>query len=161
MNLIVACSENGVIGRDGQMPWHLPRDLRHFRATTWGGAVLMGRRTHEDIGRALPGRENIVLSRRPLLLPGVRVAASLEEALRLAGPREVFIIGGGELYRQTLARARRLHLTRVHAEVAGDTHFPALGPEWREVSAEFHPADEENPLALTFFCYEREPSHAL
>ena len=74
MNLIVACSENGVIGRDGQMPWHLPRDLRHFRATTWGGAVLMGRRTHEAIGRTLPGRENIVLSRQPLALPGVRVA---------------------------------------------------------------------------------------
>ena len=158
--LIAAVAENGVIGRDGQLPWRLSADLRRFRELTMGHAVIMGRRTWESIGRPLPGRRMIVISRQPgYRAAGVDVVGSFEEARRLAeqgGGDEAFIIGGGEIYRQALAVVDRLHLTRVHAAVDGDAHFPAFdASDWRLTTAQRHAADEKNELSYSFEIYER------
>jgi dihydrofolate reductase len=137
--LVVAAAANGVIGRDGAMPWHLPEDLKRFKRMTVGHAVVMGRRTFEAIGRPLPGRHNIVLTRdRAFRADGVTVAPNLAEAIAAAGldPRArdeaIFVIGGGEIYALALPIATRVELTRVHATPEGDTFFPPLDPrEWR------------------------------
>ena len=158
-SLIVARARNGVIGKDNGMPWHLPADLAHFKRTTTGCPVIMGRRTWESIGRALPGRRNIVVSRTPrYLAPGAEVVSSLEEAWRaVAGANEAFVIGGAQLYAQALREADRIYLTDIAGEVAGDTLFPALVPgEWRESLLGEHPADEKNPHALRFLLLERQ-----
>lgn len=135
--LIAAVAENGVIGRAGGLPWHLPEDLRHFRRVTTGHAIIMGRRTWESIGRPLPKRRNIVVSRRLAEAPpGVELARDLDEALRMARQtdREPIVIGGAALYAAALPRATRLYLTEVHRRVEGDTYFPAFDRgEWREV----------------------------
>lgn len=153
--IVAAMAENRVIGREGGMPWHLPADLKHFKAVTMQHPIVMGRRTYESIGRALPGRTNIVIThRRDYTAPGCRIAGSLDEALTgLEG--EVMIIGGGEIYRQALPRTSRIHLTLIHTRVDGDTTFPELGPEWVEVEREERPADERNPYALSFLRLER------
>ena len=124
--LVAAVAENGVIGRDGALPWHLPADLAHFKRVTWGHPILMGRRTFAVIGRALPGRRNIVLTSNPnFVAPGVETAASLKQALSLAGDvPQIMVIGGAELYRAALPLARRIYLTRVHARIEGDAFFP-------------------------------------
>lgn len=158
LSLIVAASENGVIGRAGGMPWHLPADLGHFRRTTMGKPIIMGRRTFESIGRALPGRRNIVVSRRGAFArAGIEAAASLAGALALAGDApEVMVTGGAALYRAALPGARRIYLTRVHANVEGDTYFPELAEdEWRELSRERRAPDEKNPCAVSFIVLER------
>lgn len=158
LSLIAAASENDVIGAHGALPWKMPSDLKRFRALTSGHTVIMGRKTYESIGRALPKRRNIVITRQPDFAPeGCEIVHSLDEALALvADEEEVFIIGGGEIYRQALPAARRIHLTRVHASVEGDTTFPALPPsEWRETGREEHAPDAENPFAFTFLTYER------
>ena len=156
ISLIAAVARNGVIGREGRLPWRLPDDLARFRDLTIGHHVLMGRRTHESIGRPLPGRTNLVLSRDPAYAaPGCRLARSIDEALgeaREAGETEIFVIGGASVYRSTLPIASRLYLTRVEADVPGDVRFPEIDPrQWREVEREDHPADErhEHPFAFT------------
>jgi dihydrofolate reductase len=157
--LIVAASENNVIGRKGAMPWRLPADLAHFKRTTMGKQIVMGRRTFEAIGRALPGRRNIVVTRRTnVQADGIQITPSLEGALVLAGDApEVMIIGGGELYRTALPLAQRIYLTRVQATITGDTVFPELNAEeWREVSREERAADDKNPYALSFLVLERK-----
>jgi len=158
ISLIAAVTDNGVIGRGGGMPWHLPADLAHFKRTTQGKPIVMGRKTFEAIGRPLPGRRNIVVSRRSGFAPaGVETAGSLADALALAGDaEEVMVIGGGELYREALPLARRLYLTRIHAAIEGDTRFPELDPaDWRETGREERPADERNDHALSFVTLER------
>jgi dihydrofolate reductase len=158
LSLVVAASENDVIGRDNALPWHLPADLKHFKAITMGKPIVMGRKTYESIGRPLPGRLNIVISRnRALQIPGVDVVGSFDEALARAGDApEVAVIGGAELFRSALPLARRIYLTRVHANVAGETKFPALDlRQWREVDRSHHPADERHAYAMTFSTFER------
>lgn len=155
VSLIAAVAENGTIGRDGTLPWSLPADLRHFKALTTGHHVVMGRRTHDSIGRALPDRVNLVLTSRPdTIAPGCRPVASLDEALaiaRAAGESETFVIGGAALYALALPFAQRVHLTRVAAVVDGDVFFPPLDPElWRETAREERPADDRNAYALAF-----------
>lgn len=138
LSIIVARARNGVIGRDNALPWHLPEDLRHFRATTLGHPVVMGRHTFESIGRPLPGRRNIVLSRDPgWSASGCERAGSLDEAMALcAGQPEVFVIGGAQVYRDALEHADRLIVTEVDVDVEGDARFPAPDPlQWRVVDA--------------------------
>jgi dihydrofolate reductase len=161
ISIIVALAENGVIGSDNRLPWHLPDDLKRFKALSLGKPIVMGRRTFESIGRALPGRTNIVVSRRPgLAIEGTVVAQSLDAALAAAGSApEVVIIGGAEIFRQALPRTDVIHLTRVHARVAGDVVFPDLDPgEWREIALEHHTADERHQYAFTFVTLQRVAS---
>jgi dihydrofolate reductase len=159
VSCIAAVAENGVIGRDGALPWRLPADLKHFRRTTWGHTVVMGRKTWESVGRPLPGRRSIVITgRRGYEVPeGVRIARSLDEALMMsAGEGEVFVVGGSSLYREALPRADRLYLTRVKAAPDGDVHFPPFAPEeWDLVEREVRPADESNPHDLEFLLYAK------
>jgi dihydrofolate reductase len=155
MTLIVAASENGVIGRDGDLPWRLPADLAHFKQVTMGKPVVMGRKTWESIGRPLPGRTNIVLSRQPgYEAKGCRVVGSLGEAILIGsaeGAEELMVIGGEALYAETLPVADRILLTRVHAVLDGDTHFPALDQDaWTVTAVERHEADERNDYAYSF-----------
>jgi len=161
ISLIVAASENNAIGKGGKLPWHLPDDLRRFKELTMGHPIIMGRKTHESIGRALPNRRNIVITRQKgLILEGCDVVGSLKEALNAAQtPQplvEVFVIGGGEIYQQALPLANKIYFTRVHAEVNGDTFFPEISKDkWEQVDAERHEADSENPYAFTFLVYEK------
>jgi dihydrofolate reductase len=151
--LVAAMARGQVIGREGGMPWHLPADLAHFKAVTLGHPVIMGRRTWDSIGRALPGRRNLVISRRSPSLPdGVECHGSLDQALAAcSGESAVMIIGGGEIYRQALPQASRLVLTLIDAEIDGDTHFPAVDwARWRVTRHRSRPADEANPYALQF-----------
>lgn len=157
---MVAMARNRVIGRDGGLPWHLPEDLRRFKALTLGHPLVMGRRTYESIGRPLPGRRSLVLSRRPDYAPaGVEVVPSLQEALqRLAESEEVFVIGGAEVYALALPRADRVWLTLVEADVDGDVLFPPLPSDlWRLTSEELHGADERHRWAMRFQLWERQP----
>jgi dihydrofolate reductase len=157
LTAVVAVAQNGVIGREGGLPWHLPADLKHFKAMTMGRPVLMGRRTFDSIGKALPGRRNLVVTRRPLDVPGVEAVGSIDEALaRVADAPEVAIIGGAQVWRDTLPRIGRIYLTRVHADVEGDTHFPELDPvQWREVERWEQAADELNAHPMTFITLDR------
>lgn len=158
VSLIVAADERGGIGRDGGLPWHLPDDLKRFKSLTMGKPIVMGRRTWDSIGRPLPGRRSLVVSRqRGLEIPGAEVANSLEDALNIAGDvPEVCIIGGSELYRAALPRADLVHLTRVHATVAADTFLPPLDPaDWEQVSCERYPADERHAHAVSFITLRR------
>ena len=158
LSLIAALAENRVIGRDNALPWRLPADLKRFRRLTTGHAVVLGRKNYESIGRPLPDRRNIIVTRnRAYAAPGCDVVHSLEAALQLAAnDSEIFIIGGAELYQQTLSRADRLYLTLVHATVAGDTFFPAFhAGDWREVERERHAADAQHAYAFSFVTYER------
>lgn len=154
---VVAASDNDVIGRDNALPWHLPADLAYFRRVTMGKPMLMGRKTFESIGRPLPGRRNLVLSRGGFSAPGVESVATIEEALqRVTGAPELMIIGGAELFRLAMPRMDHLHLTRVHTSVEGDILLPPMAPgEWRELHRADHPADERNAFALTFIEMER------
>jgi dihydrofolate reductase len=156
--LIVALARNRVIGRDNRLPWHLPADLRFFKRTTMGKPLLMGRRTWESIGRPLPGRRMIVLSRDPAYqTPGCAVARSLDEALEVAGAvPEIMVIGGASLYAQTLPLAERLYLTCVDADVPGDAWFPEWDErDWRRVWEEPHLADNEHAWPCRFQRWER------
>jgi dihydrofolate reductase len=151
-------AENRVIGRNDALPWHLPADLKRFKALTMGHAVIIGRKTFDAIGRVLPGRRWVVLTRDTgWHRPGVEVARDLEGAVAaLAGEREVFVAGGGEVYARALERADRLYVTAIHADVEGDTQFPALDlSRWRLVEDERHEADEQHAFAYSFRRYER------
>ncbi len=158
ISLIVAVSENGVIGRDGDLPWRLSDDLKRFKAVTLGKPVIMGRKTWDSIGRPLPGRQNIVITRsKHFEADGCAVVDSPERAIAAAGDAdEIMVIGGGEIYRRFIDKANRLYVTRVRASVDGDTRFPDIDEEvWREVSAEHHPADEKNDHAFDVLLYVR------
>lgn len=165
--LIVAATRNQVIGRDNAMPWHLPDDLRYFKARTLGKPVIMGRKTWESLGRPLPGRLNIVVSRQDgLQLEGAEVFADLPAAIERGqhwaqeqGVDEVMLIGGGQLYHQALAQASRVYLTRIEVELEGDTWFPQLPfDEWQRVDAQPQPEQDGQP-AYTFEVWERrEPA---
>jgi dihydrofolate reductase len=158
VSIVVAAAENGVIGSANRLPWRLPDDLKRFKALTMGKPVVMGRRTWESIGRPLPGRTNIVVSRQAgLQLDGCTVVESLEQAFA-AGARfpEVMVIGGAEIYRQALASTTTVHLTRVHARVAGDVYFPELAAaDWVQTDVQFHPADERHEHAFSFVTLQR------
>lgn len=157
--LIAAVARNGVIGRDNQLPWRLPDELKHFKALTLGHPIVMGRKTWESLGRPLPGRDNVVITRqRDYAADGAIVVDSLTEARqRYAEAELVFVIGGGELYAQALPYADVLYLTEVMVEVAGDTRFPALPADtWHEVSRSHHPCDERHAHAFDFVEYRRE-----
>lgn len=158
ITLVAAMTRDRIIGHEGGMPWHLPADLEHFKAVTMGHPVIMGRRTFESIGRALPGRLNVVVSRgRPDLPEGVVLAASLDQALAtVSDAAEVMIIGGGEIYRQALELADRLELTLIGADIEGDTRFPAFAlADWQLVRMTARPADAANAHPLRFVSLER------
>jgi dihydrofolate reductase len=158
LSFVVAIADNGVIGSGGSLPWHLPADLKHFKALTIGKPVLMGRKTFESIGKTLVERQNIVLTRdRRWRAPDVTVAHTLDEAIRRAqSARELMVIGGAEIYRLCLPHCSRIYLTEVHGQFDGDTHFPELlTAEWRECEREDHPADERHAYAYSFRTLER------
>lgn len=144
--LVYARAANGVIGRDGTLPWHLPADLRHFKAMTTGKPMIMGRKTFDSFPAPLPGRRHIVLTRDiGWSTPGAEVAHSREEALALAGDGEIAVIGGAEVFALFAASADRVELTEIHADYPGDITMPPPGPDWRELHREEHPASEGKP----------------
>lgn len=167
VSIIAAVADNGVIGRAGGLPWRLPADLRAFKRLTMGHHVIMGRKTWASIGRPLPGRTMVVLTRDAgLVLPGAHVVHALPDALalaRAAGDTEAFVIGGAEVYERALPLADRLYLTRVHAQVEGDVRFPALpeaphephAAQWIEVAREDHAADEDHAHPFSLCTLER------
>jgi dihydrofolate reductase len=157
ISLIVAMGENRVIGVNNRMPWHLSADLKRFRQITMGKPIIMGRRTHESIGRPLPGRKNIVLtSDRNYAAPGCTVVHGLVEALREAGAEEAMVIGGSSLYRDFLPKADRIYLTLIHREFEGDTFFPEFDPkDWREIERLDVDSDPESGLSYSFVILER------
>ena len=158
ISIVVAVASNGVIGREGGLPWHLPDDLKRFKSITMGKPLIMGRATHESIGRALPGRQNIVVTRqRGYVAEGCDVVSSPGDALRAAGDAdEVMVIGGGDIYAQFLRRTDRIHLTRVDTDVNGDTFFPPLDPaEWQVLEREEFPAGEGREYGFTYELLER------
>jgi dihydrofolate reductase len=164
ITLVVAIAENGVIGRDGDLPWRLSTDMKRFKATTMGKPVVMGRKTWESFPRRpLPGRHNIVITRdRTYDAEGADVASSLDEALQMAHANdaaEVAVIGGGQIYEQALPKADRLDVTHVLAVVEGDTRFPPIDPQtWYVVSEETHPVGEKDSHATRHVVYERRQS---
>lgn len=157
LSLIAAMANRRVIGRDNTLPWRLPEDLQHFKRTTLGKPVIMGRKTWESLGRPLPGRRNIVVSRNPDYLPvGGELASSLEAAMAAtADVDEAFVIGGADLYRQALPLAQRIYLTEIAGDYAGDAHFPEFSAgDWREVSRESHTSSDG--IAYAFVLYQRD-----
>lgn len=155
ISIIVAVDENGGIGFENQIPWHLPADLARFKKLTMGHHLLLGRKTYESIGSALPGRQMIILTRNPeFKAPDCLTAETIDDALKnaeKAGEKEVFIIGGAEIYREALPLADHLYLTLVHTSVEADTYFPEFEElDWSQVCSQDLPADEKNPLATTF-----------
>ena len=164
VSLVVAMAENRVIGRNNQLPWYLPEDLKYFKRVTMGKPIIMGRKTFESIGRPLPGRTNIVISRNPdYKAEGIRVVQSLDQALDLCeslavvdGGDEAMVIGGAELFEQALEYADRLFLTEVHAEVPGDTFFPEISAaQWSEIGRETFKAAGPNPYDYSFVILEK------
>ncbi len=160
LSLIVAADEHNVIGGGNKLLWKLPADMKHFRTLTTNHTIIMGRKTAESIGRALPNRRSIVVTRASSWkMEGCEVASSFDAALEAAGSGnsdEVIVIGGGEIYAQAMARADKIHFTRVHGTFEGDVFFPEIDPaQWKEMSREEHPADADNPYAYTFLTYEK------
>ncbi|MEK6806486.1 MAG: dihydrofolate reductase [Pseudomonadota bacterium] len=160
VEIVVAMDENNLIGRDGQLPWRLSDDLKRFKTLTLGKTVLMGRKTWDSLNpkmRPLPQRDNWVLTRdRAFAAPGGRVFHALDEVFAASPPDPLMVVGGADLYRQVMPQASRIHLTRVHARVAGDTHFPALdSAQWRETAREDHTADERHEYAFSFITLDR------
>jgi dihydrofolate reductase len=160
VSILVAVAENGVIGRAGKLPWHLGDDLQRFKQLTMGHTIVMGRKTWESIGRPLPGRRNIVISRQSAYLAaGAEVVGSFDDAIELAetaGESELFVIGGAEIYRLAMPRAERLYVTRVHAAVEGDTYLHDLpGSGWQVVESSDHAADAKNEYRFSFEVYKR------
>ena len=158
ISIVVAMDTKGVIGRDNGLPWHLPADLQHFKQTTMGKPILMGRKTHESIGRPLPGRTNIVITRDSgYRAAGCVVVNSIDAALAAAGDQdEIMVIGGADFYRQVLPRTDTIYLTRIHDSFDGDTCFPELNAaDWREVERSDHAADAKNPHDYSFIRLDR------
>jgi dihydrofolate reductase len=166
LSIVVAADEHNVIGDGKTLLWKLPADLAHFRRITEGHTVIMGRKTYESIGRPLPNRQNIIVTRRKNFAPkGCEIVSSINKAINLVSRtegNEAFVIGGGEIYRQVLPIVHTIYFTRVHGTFKGDVTFPILvEEEWKEVSREEHPADTKNSYAYTFLVYERasDPHH--
>lgn len=160
ISLVVAAATNNVIGKDGKMPWHLPNDMKHFKNVTWGMPIVMGRKTFDSLGKALPGRKNIVITRQQGWKADNTVAVkNIEDALFVAhetDAKEVMVIGGGEIYKALFDKAQRIYLTRVEAEPEGDTFFPVLVQgQWHLVSQKNHEADEKNAYNYSFQVWER------
>ncbi len=160
--LVVARAENGVIGKDGKLPWHLPADLKHFKQVTMGTPMIMGRKTFESLPGLLPGRRHIVLTRAPTWsAPGAETVASVDEAIRTADAERISVVGGAEIFDLFMPRATAIELTEVHLDAEGDTFMPAPDPaHWREVSREPHEAEEGHP-AYSFVRLERPLSPLL
>ncbi len=161
ISIIVAAAENNAIGKDNQLLWHLPNDLRFFKNTTWGMPVVMGRKTYESVGRLLPGRHNIIITTNTdYKVEGATVVHHLQQAQEAAaalGCKELFIIGGGEIYKQSLAITHQVHLTKVHTEIEGDTFFPALPEnEWALVQKNECYKDEKHAFDYSFELYQRK-----
>ena len=163
--LIAAFAQNRVVGINNTLPWHLPEDLKYFKRTTTGKAIIMGRKTYDSIGRPLPNRTNIVISRNSeLKIEGVKVVDSLQAAIDLAkevnfinGVEEVMVIGGASIYEEALPKADRLYITHVHAEVAGDAYFPEVDfSQWQEISRDDYAASESNPYDYSFVVYDNK-----
>ncbi|GAB3916489.1 dihydrofolate reductase [Larkinella terrae] len=162
ISLIAAVAENGVIGQDNELVWHLPDDFKYFKQTTSGHPVLMGRKTFESLGKPLPNRLNVVITRNPAFHPeGAVIVDSLEKAMeeaRKTGIAEAFVIGGAEIYRQAIASADRLYLTEVKASYEGDAKFPDFDKTvWQEISRRPHPADDRHAVPFDFVIWERKP----
>ncbi|MEF1256453.1 type 3 dihydrofolate reductase [Vibrio sp. M260112] len=157
ISMIAAMAHDRIIGKDNQMPWHLPADFAWFKRCTMGKPVIMGRKTYESIGRPLPGRENIVISRdASLVIEGVTTVTSIDEALSVAGDvEEVMIIGGGTIYQACLPKAQKLYVTHIDVQVDGDTQFPAWNDDFLEVHSEAYQADENNAYDMRFVVLER------
>ncbi|HEX7832863.1 MAG TPA: dihydrofolate reductase [Thermoanaerobaculia bacterium] len=160
LSILAALSTNGVIGRDNDIPWRQSTDLKRLKSMTLGHHVIMGRVTYDSVGKALPGRTNVVITRQDLAIPNVTVVHSLEDAIQVAaraGESEAFVLGGAEIYAQANHRADRMYLTRVHADVEGDTFFPEFDDvsEWHLVDAEHFEADEQNQYPYSFLTYDR------
>jgi len=168
LSLIVAKAANGCIGRDNKLPWYLPGDLKYFKQATFGKPIIMGRKTWDSIGRPLPGRMNVVISRNPAweAPAGTVAAASLNDALvraeaqaELEGGDEVMIIGGGQIYAEALPMVDRMYITQVHAEVDGDAYFPEVNwDDWEEIGREDFSASDHNPYDYSFVVYQRSRS---
>jgi dihydrofolate reductase len=163
VSLVVAMARNHVIGRDNALPWRLPEDLKHFKAVTWGKPILMGRKTFESIGKPLPGRANLVLTRdTDWMAAGVLVVHSLDEVLeRARNAPELACIGGAEVFQLLMPLATRIYLTRIDADIAGDTVFPPIDhSQWAELRSREFAADERNAFDMTFITLERVPAAA-
>ncbi len=161
ISLIWGQDVNGLIGKDNQLPWHLPADMAWFRKQTMGKPILMGRKTYESIGRPLPGRTNIVITTQDIRIEGCRVVHSIEEAVRAVDDLgsemdELMVMGGAEVYKQFLPEADRLYITEIHQRFEGDAWFPPFDRSmWLETFREDHPADDANPYAYSFLIMER------
>jgi len=162
ISIIAAVDENWVIGKKGGLPWRLPADLKHFKALTTGHTVIMGRKTYDSIGKPLPDRINIVVSSNDLNLPGCVVVKSIEKALKSAPDnKEVFIMGGAQIYNQFLPLAHKLYLTKIHHQFDGDIFFPKLDlSEWKEIGKQDFEADEKNPYRYSFITLEKNRNRA-
>jgi dihydrofolate reductase len=157
ISIVVAISENHVIGKDNKLLWHLPNDLKHFKEITTGHTIIMGRKTYDSVGKPLPNRRNIIITRQNITIPGCEVVNSIEAALALcADENEVFIVGGAEIYRQSIKLTNRIYLTVVHKDFEGDSFFPEINKdEWKEVLHEDHEPDHKNPLPYSFITLKR------
>jgi dihydrofolate reductase len=159
ISIIVAMDVNKVIGKDNQLPWHLPTDLAYFKRVTMGHPIIMGRKTHESIGRVLPGRENVILTRnRDYFAKGCTIIHSIEELIEWKNRQnvEVFVIGGAEIFKQTLPITDKLYITKIHHAFSGDTYFPDYDEnDWRLIWKQKGVKDEKNPYDYEFFIYER------
>lgn len=165
LSLLLAADENNVIGKDNQLPWHLPGDLKYFKNQTWGMPILMGRKTFESIGKPLQGRKSIVITRnKSWQHENVDVVHSVEEAISKAkeyGAKEIFVIGGSEIFTTSFKEANRIYLTRVHHQFDGDAFFPEVTTdEWNLMQSRFCSADDKNAYAHTFQVWERKTSAA-
>lgn len=164
VTIVVAVAANGVMGADNRLPWRLPADLKRFKELTLGRPIIMGRKTYESIGRPLPGRENIIVSRTAgLRIDGCIVVNSLDAAFAAAAhAEEVAVIGGAEIFRLALPRADTIHLTRIHADIAGDILFPEIdASEWEETAVSDHPADERHAHSFSFVELNRKRPHEI
>ena len=156
--MIVAMGENHVIGKDNQMPWHLPNDLKWFKQVTGGHSIVMGRKTFESIGKPLPNRQNIILTRQSDYQPaGTTTVSSIKEALQLAQEEDLFVIGGANVYQQFLPYADRLYITKIHETFEGDAYFPDFDQkDWKMIKKRAGQMDEKNKFAHDFYIYQRE-----
>lgn len=156
-SIVVAIAENYAIGKDNKLLWHLPKDLKHFKDITTGGTVIMGRKTYDSVGKPLPNRRNIIITRQQIEIAGCEVVNSIQAALDLCrDQQEVFIVGGAEIYKQAMPLTDKIYLTIVHENFEGDTYFPEIKEDiWKETERTDHDADEKNPLPFSFITLER------
>jgi dihydrofolate reductase len=157
VSIVVAVAQNNAIGKDNKLLWHLPKDLKHFKEITTGGTVIMGRKTYDSVGRPLPNRRNIIITRQQIEIAGCEVVNSVEAALDLCRDEaEVFIVGGAEIYKQAMPLTDRIFLTIVHENFEADTYFPEIKEDiWKQTDRQDYEPDEKNPLPYSFMTLER------